>query len=309
MSNPFEEELPPEHKSGFVALVGRPNVGKSTLMNAFMQQKIAIVTPRAQTTRTRQLGIITEPAYQMIFIDTPGLIQKPRHKLDEFMRETAVDTLSDADVVLWLVDGSEPPGSEDRAIAEELQKLGKHTRLILGINKLDLLSAKQVIPRTEAFRKLVPEAAWILFSAETKAGLGELLQMLMDALPLGPRYYPADQITDIFVRNIVAELIREQVMLQLRDEIPYGTAVKVTEYKERKNGTTYIQATIYIERESHKRILIGTKGTRLRQIGAEARKAIEELIDGKAYLELWVKVEPKWRRSERSLQRFGYSKS
>lgn len=308
-SDQVEDEFSPEHKSGFVALVGRPNVGKSTLMNRLMQQKIAIVTPRPQTTRTRQLGIITEPTYQMIFVDTPGLIKKPRHKLDEFMRETAVETLSGTDVILWLVDGSERPGPEDRAIAEELQKISSQRTVILGINKLDLLSAKHVIRAAEAFRKLAPDAAWILFSAETQAGLGELLQMLVDALPHGPRYYPADQITDVFVRNIAAELIREQVMLQLRDEIPYGTAVQVTEYKERENGTTYIQATIFIERDSHKRILIGTKGARLRNIGAEARKTIENLIDGKVYLELWVKVEQKWRRNENSLKRFGYSQA
>lgn len=299
-------DTPEGHKSGVVALVGRPNVGKSTLMNAFMQQKIAIVTPRPQTTRTRQLGILTEPHFQVIFVDTPGLMQ-PRHKLDAFMVETAVETLQDADVILWLVDASEEVGAGDRAIAQQLASLGTAVPIILAMNKSDLLTAAEVLPRSEAYRALLPDAPWILFSATQGNGRAELFQMIIDALPEGPRYYPPEQITDLFERDIAAELIREQVMLQLRDEVPYGVAVKIEEFKERENDVTYVSATIFTERESHKQIIIGAKGLQLRELGSAARKEIEELIGGKVFLELWVKVEPKWRRNEKALRRFGYS--
>lgn len=300
-----DEHLPAGHKSGFVAVAGRPNVGKSTLMNAFLKQKVAIVSPRPQTTRTRQLGILTRPRYQIIFVDTPGLI-KPRHRLDEVMVAAAEEAVRDADVVLWLLDVSEPPGEGDRIIAETMRSLADQVHLILGLNKADLLAPEEVIERTEAYRALLPEADWLLFSALHGNGLAELLQMLVDALPEGPRYYPADQTTDAFVRDIAAELIREQIFLQMRDELPYGTAVEVTEFEERNNGLTHISATIYVERENHKKIIIGTKGAQLRKIGTAARQEIEELIQGKVYLSLWVKVEPNWRRNEQALQRLGY---
>jgi GTP-binding protein Era len=300
-------ETPEGHKSGFVALAGRPNVGKSTLMNAFMQQKIAIVTPRPQTTRTRQLGIITEPDYQMIFVDTPGIIKDPRHKLDEFMVSAAEEMLTDADVVLWLVDSTEAPGPEDEAIAEKLRALPEGHKVILGINKLDVLPADLVLPRSEAFRELVPDADWIMFSAATGAGLPELLQMLIDGLPEGPIYYPADQITDVFLRDIAAEMIREQLMLQLRDEVPYGTAVQVVDFKEQPGEPTYISANIFVERDSHKGIIIGKKGAQLKNIGSAAREEIETMLDDKVFLDLWVKVEPQWRRDENALKRLGYS--
>ncbi|MFN2254524.1 MAG: GTPase Era [Candidatus Promineifilaceae bacterium] len=300
-------ETPEGYKSGFVALAGRPNVGKSTLMNAFMQQKIAIVTPRPQTTRTRQLGIITEPDYQMIFVDTPGIIKDPRHKLDEFMVSAAEEILTDADVVLWLVDSTEVPGPEDEAIAEKLRALPEGHKVILGINKLDALPADLVLPRSEAFRELVPDADWIMFSAATGAGLPELLQMLVDGLPEGPMYYPADQITDVFLRDIAAEMIREQLMLQLRDEVPYGTAVQVVDFKEQPGEPTYISANIFVERDSHKGIIIGKKGAQLKNIGSAAREEIETMLDDKVFLDLWVKVEPQWRRDENALKRLGYS--
>ena len=302
-----ELDTPQGFKSGFVALAGRPNVGKSTLMNALMQQKIAIVTPRPQTTRTRQLGIITEPDYQIIFVDTPGIIKEPRHKLDEFMLDAAVEILGDADVVLWLVDGSEDPGPEDQAIAEKLQALGERSQVILGINKLDALSANQVLPRSEAYRSLLPDTDWIMFSAATGAGLSELLEMLKEALPDGPMYYPPEQITDVFLRDIAAEMIREQLMLQLRDEVPYGTAVQVVDFKERPGEPTYISANIFVERDSHKGIIIGKKGAQLRKIGEAARKEIEAMLEERVFLDLWVKVEPRWRRDENALKRLGYS--
>jgi GTPase len=305
-NNQFWEEVPEGHKAGFVTLVGRPNVGKSTLFNAFMKQKLAIVTPRPQTTRQRQLGIITEPEYQAVFIDTPGLL-KPRHKLDEFMVQTANEALSDADVIVFLVDGNEPPGPGDRIIAGQLAALGEAAQVILAINKADQMKADQVIPHSEAYRALLPDAPWILFSAATGAGQEELWEMIIAALPENPPYYPADQVTDLFVRDLAAELIREQILLQLRDEIPYGTAVAIQEFKERENGVTYISANIYVEREAHKPILIGAKGQQLQQIGSAARKEIETLVEGKVFLELWIKIEPKWRRNEKALRRLGYS--
>jgi GTP-binding protein Era len=303
-----ESDLPEGHRSGLVVVAGRPNVGKSTLMNAFLKQKLAIVSPRPQTTRTRQLGIITQPDYQMIFVDTPGLT-RPRHKLDEYMVSTAEESLRDGDVILWLVDAAEPPGESDRIIAAALRELPEEIAIIMGLNKADLVPPEEVIERTESYRALLPRAAWLLFSALKGDGLDALLQMLVASLPEGPRYYPADQTTDMYVRDIAAELIREQIFLQMRDELPYGTAVKVNEFKERENGLTYIRATIFVERENHKKIIIGAKGKQLRKIGAAARKEIEELIDGKAYLDLWVKVDPDWRRNEQALKRLGYSRS
>jgi GTP-binding protein Era len=300
-----EEALPVGHRSGFVAVVGRPNVGKSTLINTLMRQKIAIVSPRPQTTRSNQLGILTQPAYQMIFVDTPGLT-KPRHKLDEFMVAEADDSLRDADIVLWLVEANELPGAGDEFIAGILSGLPDANRIILGINKADLLAPEEVLDRTEAYRALLPNADWLLFSALEGNGLDTLLQMLIDALPEGPRYYPADQTTDSFIRDIAAELVREQIFLQMRDELPYGTAVVVDRYKVRENGVIYIGATIFCDRNNHKRMIIGAKGAQLRSIGAAARREIEKLVEGKVFLELWVKVESRWRQNENVLKRFGY---
>lgn len=300
-----EDEVPQGYKSGFVAVVGRPNVGKSTLINTFLQQKIAIVTPRPQTTRRRQLGILTLPDAQIVFVDTPGLM-KPRHKLDEYMVESALDSLKDSDVVLWLVDSAVPPGSTDRDIAARLATLGDEVKLVLAMNKGDLLALADVLPRTEQYRALLPEAEWILFSASKGNGCDALLQMVVDALPEGPRLYPADQLTDSFVRDMAAELIREQIMLQLRDEVPYGTAVMINEFKERPNGTVYIDATIVVERDSHKQIIIGGKGSQLRRLGTASRKEIEPLVEAKVFLQLWVKVMPKWRRKGKALRRLGY---
>jgi GTP-binding protein Era len=302
----IEDELLPEgHRSGLVAVIGRPNVGKSTLINALLKQKIAIVSPRPQTTRTRQLGIITQPDYQIVFIDTPGLV-KPRHKLDEFMVGVADESLRDAEIVLWMVDASEEPGPGDRKIAKTLQTLPRESSVVLVMNKGDLLAPDEVVKRTESYQSLLPTANWILISALEGLGLQALIVLLVQELPEGPRFYPMDQTTDAFIRDIAAELIREQVFLQMRDEIPYGALAKVEEFKERDNGVTYIQATIYVERNNHKKILIGKKGVQLRQIGSAARKEIEALIEGKVYLELWVKVEPQWRQNEQALRRFGY---
>lgn len=306
LSSLDEEDLPEGHKSGLVAVAGRPNVGKSTLLNRILKQKIAIVSPRPQTTRTNQLGILTRPEFQIIFVDTPGLM-KPRHKLDEFMVSSAEDSVRDADIVLWLVDASDSPGAGDVAIAETMSSLPEDVTIIIAMNKSDLLAPEEVLGRTEAYGQLLPEARWLLISALNGDGLEALLAMLIEALPEGPRYYPADQTTDAFVRDLAAEFIREQIYLQMREEIPYGAAVKVSEYKERENGVIYIQADIFVERENHKKMIIGAKGSQLRRIGAAARSEIERLVGSRVYLELWVRVEQNWRKDEQSLKRLGYS--
>ena len=305
LSSLSEEELPKGHKSGLVAVAGRPNVGKSTLLNQILKQKIAIVTPRPQTTRTNQLGILTRPEYQIIFVDTPGLM-KPRHKLDEFMVGSAEDSVRDADIVLWLVDVAGRPGAGDRAIAATLERLPKDVKVILAMNKSDLLAPEHVLERTETYSALLPAADWLLISALKDLGLDALLEMIIEALPEGPRYYPADQTTDSFVRDLAAEFVREQIYLQMREEIPYGAAVQVTKFKERENGVIYIRADIYVERDGHKKMIIGAKGAQLRQIGAAARAEIERLVGGRVYLELWVRVEKDWRKNEQTLKRLGY---
>jgi len=232
---------------------------------------------------------------------------QPRHKLDEFMLDEAMGTLEDVDIVLWLVDASEPPGPGDEEIAGRLRSLAGQTDLILGMNKADLLKPEEVMARADAYRALLPDAAWILFSATEGRGVDELFGMLLERLPEGPRFYPPEQITDIYMRDLAAELIREQILLQIREEIPHGTAVAVDEFKERETGMVYIHAIIFVEREAHKKIVIGAGGAQLRAIGAEARKEIERMLGTRVYLELWVKVEPQWRRNEKALRRLGYA--
>jgi GTP-binding protein Era len=307
-----EEILPEGHRSGFVSVIGRPNVGKSTLINAFLGQKIAIVSPKPQTTRNRLLGILTLPEAQVIFVDTPG-IHKPLHKLGEYMCEQALKAIADADVVLWLVDVSVPPTAEDEEIAKLLARRSEPVPLVIGMNKVDLLTPKSEALLISRHRELVaqvalgqPEPPWMLISATRGDHRDELLRLIVSLLPLGPRYYPADQVTDQQERFLAAELIREQAMLHLHQEVPYGVAVVVDEFKERSPEMTYISATIYVEREGHKGIILGREGSMLKKIGQAARQEIESLLGTRVYLELWVKVKPHWRRDERELRRLGY---
>lgn len=308
---PPEDELPEDHRSGFVSVVGRPNVGKSTLMNAYLGQKVAIVSPKPQTTRNRLLGILTLPEAQVIFVDTPG-IHKPLHKLGEYMREQALLAIPDADVILWLVDVSVPPTEEDEEIADILAGHESSAPLVMGMNKVDLLEAEEIDSRAGLYQALLERAGsgrerhWMLISAERGDRRDELLALLISLLPQGPRYYPADQITDQQERFIAAELIREKLFLHLHQEVPYGVAVVVDEFKERSEEMTYISATIYVERESHKAIVLGRGGAMLKKIGQEAREEIEHMLGTRVYLDLWVKARPKWRRDEKALRQLGY---
>jgi GTP-binding protein Era len=291
-----------------VAVIGRPNVGKSTLMNRFLGQKIAIVSPKPQTTRTRIRGILTREEAQVIFVDTPGL-HKPLHALGEVMVATAARAIPDADVVLFMVDSSVLPTEEDQMIARMISERTQNP-VILVLNKMDHLPAERVKPHTEAYWELLPDyAGWMMTIATQGANLGELLEMIIEHLPEGPRYYPGDQITDQTERDIAAELVREQVLRFTRHEVPHATAVVVKEFKERENGVVYISATIYVERESQKGIVIGAGGKMLRRIGTAARKEIERMVGGRIYLDLWVKVSEKWRRDLRRIQEIGYTSS
>ena len=308
------EQLSPDHRSGFVAVVGKPNVGKSTLMNCYLGQKVAIVSPKPQTTRDRLLGILTlvsergDPAdAQIIFVDTPG-IHKPLHKLGQYMVETAIRAIPDADVVLFLVDVSRPPNDEDRQIAEILQQRGS-VPILLVLNKADLVNAEQETANAQAYLDLGEFEGSLAVSALHGDNLEALLQTTIEQLPLGPRYYPEDQVTDQQTRFIAAELVREQVLHHVRQEIPYSVAVIVDQFKRRSEEMTYISANIFVERDTQKAIILGQGGRMIKRIGRDARKQIEELVGTRVYLELWVKVRKKWRQDERELQRMGYSMS
>jgi len=295
-----------DFRSGFVAIVGRPNVGKSTLINALLGQKIAPVTPKAQTTRRRQLGILTTDDMQMVFVDTPG-IHNPRHKLGKFLNQEAEEALLGVDVVLYLVDASEPPGDEDKWIAPRLSRLSRQTPLVLACNKIDLIPAQSLTPQLEAYQALVTEDAQMYpISATTGEGLEPLMAALVSHLPGEKPEYSPEQITDLYERDIAAELIREACLLKLRDEVPHGVAVRIDEFTERGDEGAYIAATIFIERESQKGIVIGRGGEMLKGIGTMARGEIEEMSGRKVFLELRVKVLKDWRKDEKAMRRFGY---
>lgn len=300
-------ELPPDHRSGFVAVVGRPNVGKSTLINGWLGQKIAAVSPKPQTTRQRLMGILTRPDAQVIFLDTPGL-HKPQHRLGEFMVDQAQQALPDADAICLVVDGSAAPGPSDRIVAQDISARAPQTPVVLAVNKVDLMAASAVEERVAAYRGLLPNATdWAVISALDEAGRADLLGRIVALLPLGPRYYPEDQVTDLQERFIAAEMIREQVLLYTHEEVPHSVAVLVDEFKERPDGLTYVSATIYVERDSQKRIVLGKGGQLIKQIGQGARLQIEELVGGKVYLELWVKVWEQWRKKDSRLRYLGYA--
>ncbi|MCS7010560.1 MAG: GTPase Era [Anaerolineales bacterium] len=294
-----------DFRSGFITILGKPNVGKSTLMNVLLGHKIAAVSPRPQTTRRRQLGILTTEKAQLIFVDTPG-IHKPLHKLGEFLNQEAEEALEEVDVVLFLVDASQPPDDEDRRVAALLGHLKHPPSYLIGLNKIDLVSGEDLEARQTLYRSLLPEAPLLAFSAVSGQGLDRLLQALAERLPIAPPQYPEDQLTDLYEREIAADLIREAALLLLRDEVPHAIAVRIDEFKERSDSLAYIRATLFVERESQKAIVIGQDGQMLKKIGIHARQEIEAMSGRKVYLELRVKVEKNWREREDILRRFGY---
>jgi GTP-binding protein Era len=299
-----QTELPPDHRSGFVAVVGRPNVGKSTLVNAYVGQKVAIVSRKPQTTRNRIRGILTRPDVQIIFVDTPG-IHQPLHKLGEYMVKTAQHAVPDADVVLFMVDVSVPPTEEDRIVARFLADRCR-SAVILVMNKMDQLPADKVELHSEQYLALGRFDDWMMACATRGDNLDKLLNLVIARLSPGPRYYPEGQVTDVSQRFIAAELVREQVLRLLHQEVPHAIAVVVEQFKERKPGLTYIAATVYVEKDSQKGIVIGAKGRALKQIGMAAREEIERMLNTKVFLELWVKVRRKWRRDDVALRHVGY---
>jgi GTP-binding protein Era len=298
------DELSADHRSGFVAMVGRPNVGKSTLTNRLIGQKIAIVSPKPQTTRNRLMGILTRPDAQVIFLDTPG-IHAPKHRLGQILVEVAAETLTDADLVLWVVDVSVAPTDEDRRVAALLAGVPPE-RIVVADNKADVLHAEHVRENVAAYEELARGAQSLLISATRGDNLDRLLDMIIAALPLGPRFYPEEEVTDQQERFMAAELVREQVLLHLRQEVPHSVAVSVEEFRPRSEQMTYIRAVIYVERDSQKLIVLGKDGQMLKQIGQAARVSIQELIGTRVYLDLWVKVRPKWRSDDAELRRLGY---
>ncbi|MCB0167748.1 MAG: GTPase Era [Anaerolineae bacterium] len=321
----IDESLPANHRSGFVAVVGRPNVGKSTLMNRLLGQKVAIVSRKPQTTRNQLLGILTLPTdlhpnistpAQIIFIDTPG-IHTPHNKLGEILVDAAMTAIPDADVVLWLVDASEPPTAEDSLVAQAITdaqtKLAQQDEppipVLLVLNKIDLLAPDQLVDLEQPFLALSPTASWLPISATRGTNLQELLHRLIDQLPLGPRYFPEEQVTDQQMRFMAAELVREAALTVLHQEVPHALAVYITDFKARSETLTYVGANIVVERKSQKGIVIGNSGQTLKKIGQIARKQIEDLVGTKVYLELWVKIRPKWRKNENDLRWFGYAKT
>lgn len=295
------------HRSGFIAIVGHPNVGKSTLLNALLGQKIAAVSPRPQTTRKRQLGILTLDNAQLIFVDTPG-IHNAKHKLGEFLNAEAEDALDGVDLILWLVDASTPPTEEDKNISILLNGISPRTRRMLVLNKIDLVQPDELSVREGEYTKLMDKASVMRVSAARRLGLGELTEALIQAVPEREADYPEDQITDLYEKEIAADLIREACLIKLRDEVPHSMAIRIDDFKERENGMAYIAATIFVERESQKGIVIGEGGKMLKTIGSAARKEIEEMGGRKVFLELRVKVSKDWRNDANMLKQLGYGK-
>lgn len=287
-------------------MIGRPNVGKSTLLNAFLGHFVAAVSPGPQTTQSKQLAILTSDTYQIIFVDTPG-IHQPHHRLGELMDQQSVEVIRDADVALVIFDASLPPQEDDQRVAARLASLAPVPPLLLALNKIDRLEGDQIDDRLAAFQALVPQAELTVPISATRGDhQTELLQAIVARLPHGPRYYPAGTITDRYERDITADMIRAACLELLHDEVPHSIAIRIDEFKERGEDGAYISATLFVERESQKGIVIGKGGSKIRQIGTRARQGIEAMSGRQVYLDLRVKVQPNWRSDEDALHRFGY---
>ena len=290
-------------KSGFVAIVGRPNVGKSTFMNYVLGQKIAIMSDKAQTTRNKIQGVYTKEDAQIVFLDTPG-IHKPKHELGEFMVKSAYSALKEVDAVLFMVNVSEKRGPGDDFIVEKLK--GIKTPIFLVLNKIDLVTPEVLLERVESYKDALDFAGVFPISVLQGNNVNELMEGLINALPEGPQYYPADQITDHPEYFVVSELIREKILQLTQEEIPHSVAVTVDKMQKDEFDKVHVYANIIVERKSQKGIIIGKGGRLLKEIGTRARRDIQQLLGNKVYLELWVKVEKDWRKRKSNLQEYGY---
>ncbi|WP_461812015.1 GTPase Era [Faecalimonas sp.] len=293
-----------DYKSGFVTLIGRPNVGKSTLMNYLIGQKIAITSNKPQTTRNRIQTVLTTEQGQVVFVDTPG-IHKAKNKLGEYMVNVAERTLNEVDVVLWLVEPSTFIGAGEKHIAEQLKKV--KTPVILVINKVDMVKKEEVLTFIDAYQKLYDFSEIVPVSAKSGENTDELVNVLFQYLPYGPQFYDEDTVTDQPQRQIVAEIIREKALHALNEEIPHGIAVSI-EKMQFKRKIVEIEATIICERDSHKGIIIGKQGSMLKKIGTNARYEMEKMLEMQVNLKLWVKVKKDWRDSDFLIKNFGYTK-
>lgn len=293
------------YRAGYIALAGRPNVGKSTLINTLMGQKIAAVSPKPQTTRRRQLGILTLPQAQLIFVDAPG-IHLQHHKLGEALNQTAEEIIADVDVVAWVVDGSAEPSGDDLQVRDLLLKAKRRKKFILAINKIDRVPEESRAAALERYQVLLPDAHTVLVSASTGEGLQQFQDLISRLLPEHPAYYAEDEITDLYEREIAADLIREAALKHLREEVPHALAVRVDEFKEREDGKTYVAATLFVERESQKGIVIGQNAEMLKRIGTSARQEMEKMGERSIFLELRVKVAKGWRDDPDFLRRLGF---
>ncbi|MDQ0807229.1 GTPase Era [Priestia megaterium] len=292
-----------EFKSGFVSIIGRPNVGKSTFLNRVIGQKIAIMSDKPQTTRNKIQGVYTEDQAQIVFIDTPG-IHKPKHKLGDFMMKVAQNTLKEVDLILFMINATEGLGRGDEFIIERLKDT--KTPVFLVINKIDEIHPDELFSIITNYKDLYPFAEIVPISALQGNNVGRLLDQIKQRLPEGPQYYPADQVTDHPERFIITELIREKVLHATREEIPHSIAVVMDSMQRRENGAVYVGATIIVERDSQKGIVIGKQGKMLKEVGRKARADIEALLGSKVFLELWVKVQKDWRNRASHLRDFGF---
>jgi GTP-binding protein Era len=299
------DQFSSDFKSGFVAVMGRPNVGKSTLVNRLLGTKIAATSPWPQTTRKTQMGILTLEDAQIVFVDTPG-IHHAIHKLGDRMNQEALKMLEESDVILFIVDVSQPPDEDDKLLADSLSQMRRSIPIMMALNKSDLESDVTSKAHLNEFTSLIRVSESIMISATRGDNLDRLVEKLVNLLPEGPPFFPEDQLTDLYEREIAADLIREAVLFNLRAEVPHSIAVRIDEFKDRDERTTYIAGTLFVERESQKGIVIGQGGEKLKQIGIDARQKIEELLGRKVYLQLRVKVRKNWRNDEAALKLFGF---